>query len=57
VARYDFLDQPACEHALGVATAVQPKGIPQVTGVCVPKDWLRPDEEPGPIVGHIENAI
>ena len=46
IAMDDFSDQPACEHALAAATAVQPKGMPQVTGVCARKDWLRPDEEP-----------
>lgn len=46
IAMDDFSDQAACEHALATATAVQPKGMPQVAGVCTPKDWLHPDEEP-----------
>jgi hypothetical protein len=46
IAMNDFLDKAACEQALAAATAVQPKGLPQVAGVCAPKDWLRLDEEP-----------
>jgi hypothetical protein len=46
IAMDDFLDKAACENALAAATAVQPKGMPQVAGVCARKDWLHADEEP-----------
>ena len=46
IAMDDFSDESACQQALAAATAVQPKGMPQVTGVCARKDWLHADEEP-----------
>jgi hypothetical protein len=37
VAMHDSSNKASCEHALAAPSAVQLRGIPQVTGVCVPK--------------------